>query len=143
MEQRLTPPRPDDTDRLAKQFLAVDQLAVAHLGRGLARDGSDLATLQALLDAGVPAPDQTYQLQCLGVVFGMMLVDALDGFDWVIVEDEYGRDPALRYLSTSLLLFPLTMISKRVEDGHRVDVAELFAQVCRRAVELRAEIGPA
>ncbi|WP_143154149.1 DUF3806 domain-containing protein [Rhodanobacter sp. OK091] len=31
--------------------------------------------------------------------------------------DEYGRDPVPRLPGTSVLLFPLTMISRRVERG--------------------------
>ncbi len=142
MEQVITEPTEDDITRLARQVLVVDQLAQAQLGRALAQDRADLALIQALLDAGVPAPTQTYELQCLGVVMGTLLVDALDGVDWVIVEDEYGRDPAMRYLQTSLLIFPLTMISKRVEAGERVVVEELFAGVCAHVERLRGEIGP-
>ena len=45
---------------------------------------------------------------------------------WVVVEDEHGRSPAVRMPGTSVILFPLTMISKRVEQGESVDVFELF-----------------
>lgn len=115
---------------------------VTHLGRRLAKDDSDLDVLQALLDGHALEPGQTFELQCLGVVFGTLLVDALGGVDWVMVEDEYGRDPALRYLQTSLIIFPLTMISKRVEAHESVAVRELFELVCAEIDELRAELGP-
>jgi len=32
--------------------------------------------------------------------------------EWVTVEDEYGKDPALRFPGTTVIAFPLTMISK-------------------------------
>lgn len=48
------------------------------------------------------------------------------GLTWVAVEDEDGRDPALRDGDTSILLFPMTMISKRIEDGETVDVLRLL-----------------
>ncbi|MGH1380130.1 MAG: DUF3806 domain-containing protein [Shewanella xiamenensis] len=32
----------------------------------------------------------------------------------------------MRYKETSLLIFPLTMLSKRIEDGDKFDVYELF-----------------
>lgn len=142
MEQQISEPTEDDIRQLARQILVVDELANVHLGRGVANDASDLELLQALLDAGVLSPDQTYELQCLGIVFGKQLVAALDGLDWAIVEDEYGRDPALRYLQTSLLLFPLTMISKRVEAHEAVDVRDLFEGLCAKIEELRGELGP-
>ncbi len=129
-------------EALARQVLLVRELGAAHLGRGLSDDDTDLDVLQRLLDLGVPGPEQTFELQCLGIVFGRRVVAALDGVDWVIVEDEYGRDPALRYLRTSLLVFPLTMISKRVEDGEQVRVRELFEELCVELERLRGELGP-
>jgi hypothetical protein len=35
--------------------------------------------------------------------------------EWVMVEDYSGRDPAVRLPGTTIILFPLTMISKRIE----------------------------
>lgn len=68
-------------------------------------------------------PEQTAALQSLGIVLG----DALRSHvaEWVMVEDQY-RDPAVRVRGTSVLLFPLTMISKRVEAGEPVDVFAMF-----------------
>ncbi len=49
---------------------------------------------------------------------------------WVVVEDDYGRDPALSLAGTTVLVFPQTMISKRVEDGEEIDVFKLFNGIC-------------
>ena len=43
-----------------------------------------------------------------------------------MVEDEYGRDPAVRRPNTTIILYPMTMISKRIERGEKVDVFELY-----------------
>lgn len=128
-EQTIVAPDDADLERLAQQVVRVGQLAAEHLDEGLTEDDADLDVVQELLDLGAVPPDATYDLQCLGTVFGMRIVEAVDGIDWAIVEDEYGRDPALRYLDTSLLVYPLTMIAKRVEGGEDVDVHRLFAQL--------------
>jgi hypothetical protein len=60
--------------------------------------------------------------------------------DWAIVEDQYGRDPALRYRQASVLLFPLTTISKRVEADRPVQVRERFDAACATVGRLRAEL---
>ena len=57
----------------------------------------------------------------MGEVFAKEL-----GFHWVIVEDQYGRDLALQYEKTSIIIFPLTMISKRVEKGEKPNLADIF-----------------
>jgi hypothetical protein len=93
-----------------------------------------LRLLEAILDAGWVEPHETWKLQALGIGFGDALEQEL-GLKWAAVEDSDGRDPALAWPSTTLLCFPLTMISKRVETGERVDVVELFAKT---AATLRA-----
>ena len=49
--------------------------------------------------------------------------------EWVMVEDEHGHDPAARVPGTSIVVFPLTMISKRVERGESVDIFALFNDI--------------
>ena len=62
----------------------------------------------------------------MGVALGDALVQEVLELSWVAVEDEFCRDPALRWLETSITVFPLTAISKRIEDDVEVDVYELF-----------------
>ena len=87
-----------------------------------------LGLLRALLAAHTFTGTQTYELQSMGVVLGDAFVADM-GFHWIVVEDAHGRDPAIRYRDTSVVLFPLAMISKRVEDGQDVDVFELYNSV--------------
>ena len=116
-----------DEGSLSSQRKAVDKIAAACLERpaDFASVQGRLAGLQAIVDGKHLTAAQTYELQCLGIVFGDALVGA-GGLEWVMVVDEYGRDPALRMVGSDTLLFPLTMLSKRVERGETVDVAALF-----------------
>ena len=141
MEQVIRTPTEADVDRLAHQAVRASQLALAQVGRSFLQDESDIRTLQELIDF-LPARVNRSDLECLGCVFGIRLAHAVEGFDWAIVEDDHGREAALRYADTSLVVFPLSMIANRVEDG-AVDVAELFAETCARLEALKAEvIGP-
>lgn len=88
-----------------------------------------LRLLEAILENNWIEPEETLKLQCLGIIFGDALSQEL-GLDWVAVEDEYGRDPALSKPGTSILVFPQTSISKRIENSENVNVAELFEQAC-------------
>jgi len=104
---------------------------------GIAGTGADAAIrlqqVDAVLAAGVEA-SATWELQALGVVLGDALAERL-GVEWVVVEDEYGRDPALLAGPGPVLVFPQTMISKRVERGESVRAIELFLTVCRGVAE--------
>ncbi|TWT17018.1 DUF3806 domain-containing protein, partial [Luteimonas marina] len=53
-----------------------------------------LALVDAILTNGWVSAADTLKLQCLGITFGDALAQHM-GLDWVAVEDEYGRDPAL------------------------------------------------
>ena len=59
--------------------------------------------------------------------------------EWVMVEDEHGRDPAVRLPRTSTILFPLTMISKPIERGEKVDVFDLFNGVAAKVEEMQRQ----
>lgn len=97
-----------------------------------------LRLLAAILDNGWVDPGETLKLQCLGVTFGDALAQEL-GLTWVAVEDEHGRDPALTRPVTSIRVFPLTTISKRVERGETVDVYTLFDNACQTIARIQDE----
>ena len=115
-EQTVSALTADDSKRLEDQRTIVTRYLTEQSKPEFETASGKLGTLRALLEAEAFQPDQTYELQSMGVVFGDVFVQDM-GFSWVVVEDEYGRDPALKYRETSVILFPLTMISQRVERG--------------------------
>lgn len=118
----------EDKARLsAQREIVLEEARRRYATTEFFEDERDLALLQRLLDDRAFSKSQTYELQSLGVVFGDVFAARPD-FEWTIVQDEYGRDPTLRYRSSEAHLNALTMISKRIEDGQAVNVAELFAE---------------
>src|SRR5687767_8365266 len=94
--QTISTPTLDDLESMAAQVVRVQILLDDYLtGATLASDGSDLDLIQALLESGAISPDDTDDLRCLGMVLGMEIARALEEVDWVMVEDEISRDPAL------------------------------------------------
>ncbi len=104
----------------------------------LTKTKADLAVLQRLLDDRVFSKVQTYELQCLGVVFGDALASELP-LRWVMVTDEWGTDPTLRFKDSTIQLNALTMIAKRVEDGVALDVSDLFAGSKKVVADMEAD----
>jgi len=95
-----------------------------------------LLLLETILQKNWIEPHETWKLQSLGITFGDALAQKL-GLQWVAVEDEYGRDPALQDPGTTIILFPLTSISKRIENGEAVDVRQLFEDACQTVARIR------
>lgn len=98
-----------------------------------------LNLLDTILSNNWIEPSETIKLQCLGITFGDALEQVL-GLEWRMVEDEYGRDPALVLVGTSIVVFPQTSISKRIEAGEVVDVYELFKSACNAIQRVRDEV---
>jgi len=133
---RISELSPLDHDYLAQQRQLVTDLAARHLGRGLGGDRDrDIDTLQSLLDERVVTPEQTRELQAMGVILGDLLAADLD-MHWVVYEDAQGRSRALRYRDSDNYLFPITMISRRREAGSDTAVATIY----RRAHDIIAGV---
>jgi len=97
-----------------------------------------LRLLETIIEAGWREPSETWKLQSLGITLGDALAQEL-GLIWVSVEDEYGCDPALQLHGTSIIVFPLTAISKCIERGEAVDVRALFSGFGQTIEKMRAD----
>src|SRR5439155_17753103 len=138
MDQTCEPLNRDDiADLAAKRTWVCEHYEEAARHKYNTLDGK-LRLVDTILRNNWIAPDETLKLQCLGVTFGDALAQRL-GLTWVAVEDKYGRDPALALDGTSILIFPLTSISKRIERGEEVDVYGLFEDACGTIERLRRE----
>ena len=128
---------PNTTDRrietlspIDQQFMAAQRAKVETLANQLGQQLTgvperDLATLQRILELGLIAPDDTLQLQALGVVLGDLLATELN-MNWVVYRDPAGRSRALQYGTSEVFLFPITMISRRWAVGHQRAVTDIF-----------------
>ncbi len=102
-----------------------------------------VSLIQEIIDQEVYSKDQTYELQSLGLALGDYIQYHFSGFKWGIVRDEYGRDLCLNHQEQSIVIFPLTMISKRIEDGEFVSVQHLvdtLSEIVNDAIEDNSEI---
>ncbi len=115
-----------DRQYMMQQRASLEDLTGVNFGRRFNGDKTnDLELLQLLLDRRLVLPDQTQELQAMGVVMGDLLATDLD-MHWVIYEDRVGRSRALRYRDTDTFLFPMTMISRRREVGNMTPVTEIY-----------------
>lgn len=102
-----------DKQYMQQQRETINDLASRNFGRGFnGETDRDIELLQRILDQNLLRPDQTEELQAMGIILGDLLATDLD-LHWVIYEDKLGRSRALRYRQTEAYLFPVTMISRR------------------------------
>ena len=125
-----------DQKRLRDQRAVVEAFLANEDTGKYRHPAGKLGLIRAILESGTFKAIQTYELQYLGIVLGDAFVQEMK-MEWVMVEDEYRRDPAVRMPGTTIILFPLTMISKRIERGERVDVFDIFNWAAAKVEELQ------
>lgn len=140
MEQSIEPFNQEDLERIGK----LREWVVGHYDDPAAYDSvsGKLRLIQTILDKNWINKSETWKLQALGIAFGDALKQEVPELSWVVVDDEFGRDPALRWIDTTTLTFPLTAISKRIEEDVVVDVYQLFGgfqKALNKAVENAGE----
>jgi Domain of unknown function (DUF3806) len=119
-------------ERVERIATVVKQL----YGHTSTHTAADIPYLQRLFDGHVFKKDETFKWQTAGLAFGEVLAHEL-GLHWIMYEDQYGRDPALRYRETSIIVFPLTMLSKRIEQGRPADLQAILDESAKTISDLK------
>jgi len=96
----------------------------------------DLRLLQRLQDEGMPGAGQEDELACVGIVFGQVLA-AQTPLRWITVEWQGERVLGLQYPNTTVIVFPGSMIAKRVNRGEQVDFISLFRSVVDQVEQMK------
>ena len=75
--------------------------AVSTVKKQLTKDftgtAADLENLQKVIDSGRFNPKQRQAWESFGTAFGVILVNEMDGMEWVTVIDGQKESPALRF----------------------------------------------
>jgi hypothetical protein len=124
MPQTVEDPNTEELARLEAQRSWVREHYAPDAQTKYATVEGKLFLLAAILSNKWIDASETVKLQSLGITFGDAIAQKL-GLRWITVQDEYGRDPALKLDGTTVLTFPLTAISKRIERGEIVEDEEL------------------
>ena len=115
-----------DNQYMRSQRNLIEDIVRRSLGSSFTGDPSfDVPVLQRLLSEGKVLPHQRQELQAMGIILGDLLAEKL-GMEWVIYEDDLGRSRALQLNGTDNFLFPVTMISRRVEAGNTPPVQAIY-----------------
>lgn len=115
-----------DRNHMAQQVESIEKIARTKLGTPIREDKSDLNTLQRIINRELIDQDETLKLQALGAVLGNVMASEVDELEWKVYEDDLGRSRALCVEGTRQCLFPVTMLSRRMEVGIKPDVERVY-----------------
>jgi hypothetical protein len=137
MVQSIRPATEADRDRIAAQAAAVlGMLRSRYEDVQLRRTEDDLRLLQRLHDDGALQAGQPEELEAVGVVFGEVLA-ARTPLRWITVEWQGERSLGLQYPDTTVIVFPGSMIAKRVNRGERVGFESLFRSTLAQVEQMK------
>lgn len=111
---------------LAKQRTRIDDITRENFGRTLSSDTSNLELIQRIIDEGLIEKEETLELQALGVILGDAYVDRERSLVWQVYMDELGQSHAVCVKNSDHCLFPLTMLSRRMEVGIKPDIDRIY-----------------
>ncbi|GLS27815.1 hypothetical protein GCM10007877_35340 [Marinibactrum halimedae] len=129
-EEERTWPQLRDLTWMEKNYLSrqrefVDELAREKLGLQLRENQDDLTLLQRVINRGLIESSNSRKLQALGVVLGDQFVRDFN-LEWRRYEDELGESTAACVKDTTHCLFPITMLSRRMEVGLMPNVEKIY-----------------
>jgi hypothetical protein len=97
-----------------------------------------LSLLNTILKSDWIEPTETYKLQSLGITLGDIIVQDLHVV-WIEVNDEYGDTPAVQLPGTTIIIYPMTMLSKRIEAGETINIYELHKTLKEYVAEVKTD----
>ena len=114
-----------DNRYLIKQVELIDNLSRQRLGTLVRGNFGDIELLQRIVYRGLIKRDNRQELQAMGVVLGNLMIQE-KGLIWQVYEDEHGRSRAVCVAKTDQCLFPVTMLSRRMQVGLIVNVQQVY-----------------
>lgn len=95
--------------------------AVSTIKKQLTKDftssEADIESIQKVMDSGRFNKNQRSAWESFGFAFGAILVNEMDGMDWVTVIDGEKEYPALRFGQTNVTVNPARLIWDKVRNG--------------------------
>lgn len=95
----------------------------------------DILNLQKMIESNRFDKTQRTVWENFGIAFGVILINEMDGMDWVTVIDGQHEYPALRFAETSVMVYPLDIIYRKI---HVNEVCDLRAEFERIKAEVES-----
>lgn len=118
----------NDRAYTTRQIEMIDQIARTRLGTEVRGNLADLTLLQQIVDRDLMSEKDVEGLQALGAVMANVMIADVPSLEWKIYLDRVGRSRALCVKNSEECLFPITMLSRRMEVGLRPDVKKVYEE---------------
>ncbi|MCD7926807.1 MAG: DUF3805 domain-containing protein [Bacteroides sp.] len=93
----------------------------------------DLESMQQVMDSGRFQPQQRMAWENFGIAFGTILVNEMDGMEWVTVVDGQNEYPALQFAHSDMVIDPAALVWEKARKELPCDLKSEFRRIKREA----------
>lgn len=93
----------------------------------------DLENIQKIMDSGLFQVHQRMAWENFGMAFGSILVNEMEGMEWVTVIEGQKEYPALQFMQSDMLLNPAALIWEKIKKKLPCDLKTEFKRIKREA----------
>lgn len=94
---------------------------------------ADIDNLQEVMDSGRFQPQQRMAWENFGIAFGTILVNEMDGMEWVTVIEGQKEYPALQFAHSDLILNPAALVWEKAKKRLPCNLKSEFRRIKREA----------
>lgn len=99
------------------------------LKKDFTASAEDIAKIHQVMETGNFKLQQRASWEAFGIAFGAVLVNEIDGMDWVTVIDGNRELAALRFRDTDVLVYPAALVWDKVRNGEKCDLQKEFEKI--------------
>ena len=99
------------------------------LTKNFSSSEADIVSIQKVMDSESFKRDQRQAWESFGIAFGTILVNEMDGMNWVTVIDGRKEFPALRFAGTEFMVYPAELVWNKVKAGQRCDLKAEYSRI--------------
>ena len=107
--------------------------AVSTIKKQLTKDftsiEADVANIQKVIESGKFKMDQRNVWESFGVAFGSILVNEMDGMNWVTSINGSHEEPALRYEDSDIVIMPFDIIWSHIKKGEKINLNAEYVRI--------------
>lgn len=101
----------------------------------------DIEKIQEAMNSGRFQPQQRMAWENFGIAFGTILVNEMDGMEWVTVIDGPNEYPALQFVNSDMLINPAALVWEKARKKLPCDLKAEFKKIKREAEALLDDLG--
>lgn len=100
----------------------------------------DIEKIQEVMESGRFQPQQRMAWENFGIAFGTILVNEMDGMEWVTVIDGKEEYPVLQFANSDMLVNPVALVWEKVRKKMPCDLKAEFKRIKREAEAVLSDL---